>query len=203
MSLEWRFIPFRHYNPYIKTALNKVVVDVVKKTGEPIIWLAGWKPSCVNIGYSQKIRDVINLEEVKKFGLIIVRRQGGGGAVYLSDDGEISWSIVAPVEYFPEDINKIYKRVCGRVIQALREITARHKPVNDIVTEKGKVSGVTIKKDHSVVYVGGTLLYDVDKSMLKKVLTSGNLNSNSTSHHLFYCIKYIFMIWEIIVFMFS
>lgn len=169
---KWRFISFKKYDPFLKIALNEVVVDSVKKTGIPVVWLAGWKPSCVNIGYGQHVRDVVNLEEAKKRKISIVRRQGGGGAMFLSEKGEISWSVVAPERFFPKNPNEIYERVCARIVNALKDLGIKswHKPVNDVVTDKGKISGATIKKEGSVVYVGGTLLYSVDAELMRKLL---------------------------------
>ncbi len=168
--MKWRFIPFKYYNPFLKIALNEVAVSSAKKA--PIIWLAGWKPSCVNIGYGQHVRDVVNIAEASKRKILVVRRQGGGGAMFLSEKGEISWSVVAAEKYFPSDLNRIYERVCGRIVNALKDlgIDSWHKPVNDVVTEAGKVSGATVKKENGVVYVGGTLLYSVDADLMRKLL---------------------------------
>ncbi len=168
----WRFIPFKKYKPFVKIALNDIVVDSVRKTNRPVVWLAGWKPSCINIGYGQHIRDVVNLEEAKKHKIPIVRRQGGGGAMFLSEKGEISWSVVAPQKYFPDNPNKIYERVCARIVNALKDlgVKAWHKPINDVVTDKGKISGATIKKVKDIVYVAGTLLYAADADLMRKLL---------------------------------
>ena len=168
----WRFIPYKKYEPYVKTALNQVAIDAVKKTKQPIVWLAGWNKNCINVGYRQKISKVINLDEAKKQGLAVVRRQGGGGAMYLSKDGEITWGIVASAHYFPKNPNKVYEIVCGKIVETLQDlgISAKHKPINDVVTEKGKISGATIKTDQYTTYIGGTLLYDVDKNQLLKLL---------------------------------
>ncbi len=170
--MTWRFIPFKHYSPYVKIALNEVAVDSVRKTSRPIVWLAGWKPGCINIGYGQHIADVVNLDEARKRKIPIVRRQGGGGAMFLSEKGEISWSVVAPERFFPQNPNKIYERVCARIVNALTDlgITSWHKPINDVVTEKGKISGATIKKEAGVVYVAGTLLYAADVELMRKLL---------------------------------
>jgi len=170
--VKWRFIPFKRYDPYVKIALNEVAINSVRKDNRRIIWFAGWKPSCINIGYGQRIRDVINLEGANKLGLAIVRRQGGGGAMYLDEKGEITWNIIALEEFFSNDPNKIYEKVCGKVVDALGDIgiSAKHKPINDVVTEKGKISGATLKRVNGVVYIAGTLLYDVNKQILEKIL---------------------------------
>jgi lipoate---protein ligase len=170
--VKWRFIPFKRYDPYIKIALNGVSINSVKSSGIGIIWLAGWKQSCINIGFGQKINDVLDLKEAKKRKLLIVRRQGGGGPMYLDEKGEITWNIIAPGKYFSNNVNGIYKQVSKRLIAALGEIgiSAKYKPINDIVTKKGKISGMTMKKAEEIVYVAGTLLYSVDKSVLDKLL---------------------------------
>ncbi len=170
--MNWRFISFKKYNPYVKIALNEVVVDSVKNTGVPVVWLAGWKPGCINIGYGQHVRDVVNIDEAHRRKIPIVRRQGGGGAMYLGEKGEISWSVVAPERFFPKDPNKIYERVCARVVSALKDLGIKswHKPINDVVTDEGKISGATIKKEGFVVYVGGTLLYSVDEKLMRALL---------------------------------
>ncbi len=116
----------------------------------------------------------MNTEEFEKLDdTVLVRRQGGGGTTYLTEDGEITWGIVAPDNYFPDDVNKIYQEVCGQIAEGLEEIgiEARHEPINDIVTENGKISGATMKREDGVVYVGGTLLYKTDPEEMFTLLT--------------------------------
>lgn len=170
-----RFIPFQHYNPYFKTGLNKALMESVRDSGEKIIFLSGWKPDCANIGYSQEIEEEVDLDEAEKQDLVIVRRQGGGGTTYLTEDGEITWGIVGLEENFPDDVNRIYQKVCGKIAEGLKEIgiDAQHEPINDIVTEKGKLSGATLKREDGVVYIGGTLLYKTDPHEMFQVLTPG------------------------------
>lgn len=170
-----RFIPFTHYNPYFKTGLNKALMESSRGSGETVVFLSGWKPNCVNIGYSQEINEEIDIEEAEERDLVVVRRQGGGGTTYLTEDGEITWGIVAPEENFPDDVNKIYQEVCGRIASGLEKIgiEAEHEPVNDIVTEKGKISGATLKREDGVVYIGGTLLYKTDPEEMFQILTPG------------------------------
>lgn len=173
--MQWRYIPFRHYNPYTKTGLNEAVLDSVSTGNDPTVFLAGWRPKCINIGRSQKVEEEVDMEEFRERDAVIVRRQGGGGTTYLTENGEITWHIVAPEEYFPEDVNQVYEDVCGRIASGLESIgiDARHEPINDIVTENGKISGATLKRNGNTVYVAGTLLYEVDAEEMFSLLTPG------------------------------
>jgi lipoate-protein ligase A len=180
--MKWRFIPFEYYDPYFKTALNEVSVDSVSKSKVPILWLCGWEKDCVNLGISQKISEVLNLEEIKKRDILILRRQGGGGTTFLSKNGEITWNIIAPKEIFPNDINEIYEFVCNKIVKVLDrlEIKSEHKIINDVITKNGKISGATLKKVNDVIYIAGTLLYDVDKDLMDLILKPEN-DSNKKS----------------------
>ena len=160
-----RYIPFKRYDPYFKTGLNKALMESVRRTGERIIFLAGWDSKCVNLGYSQSFHEEVNVEEFRRRENVkLVRRQGGGGATFLTPEGEITWGIVAPEEEYPDDVNKIYEQVCGKIAEGLEEIgiDAEHELVNDIVTKEGKISGATLKREDGVIYIGGTLIYRSD-----------------------------------------
>ncbi|PSH00022.1 MAG: hypothetical protein BRC28_01650 [Nanohaloarchaea archaeon SW_4_43_9] len=174
MPENWRYLPFQRYDPYFKTGLNKALMESVREESSPVAFLAGWDKKCVNLGYSQSFEDEVNTEEFRsREDIVLVRRQGGGGTTYLKPEGEITWGIVAPVELFPDSINSIYKNVCGKIAGSLSEIRidAEHEPVNDIVTENGKISGATLKQGGGVVDIGGTLLYENDPAEMFSLLT--------------------------------
>ncbi len=171
----WRFIPFQRYDPYVKTAFNDVAISSVQGTGQPIVWLAGWDRNCINVGYTQTVADEVDVSAADDEGIPIVRRQGAGGTTYLTRDGEITWGIIGPEELFPDDLNAIYEQTCTLVADAVERIgiDARYEPINDVVTENGKISGATARTAHGVVYVGGTLLYEVDPEEMFTFLTPG------------------------------
>jgi lipoate-protein ligase A len=171
--MQWRYIPFQHYDPYVKTGLNRASLESVQDGGSPLFWLAGWRQGCINVGYTQTIAEQVDIDEAERQGIPIVRRQGAGGTTYLSEDGEITWGIAAPAHLFPDDLNAVYQSVCGTVADAVGRlgIEAHHEPVNDVVTENGKISGATAKKNRDVIYIGGTLLYSVDTETMFSLLT--------------------------------
>lgn len=168
----WRFIPFRHYDPYVRIGLNQAVLEHVSAGGLPTISLSGWKPSCINIGYSQRIDDVVDRDALDEHGLLVVRRHTGGGSMVLTTEGEICWGITAPEPMLPEGTQPVYEMTSRILITALAElgIEARHKPINDVVTDNGKISGAAMRRAKGCVYVSGTLLYSVDRTLLLDIL---------------------------------
>jgi lipoate-protein ligase A len=174
----FRLIPFQEYEPNLRLALNKIAIESVVNGGDPIISLSGWKPSCINIGYTQKIKQVLDLEEIKKQNIQIVRRESAGGAMYLGEKSDICWGIIANSEYFGTDITKIYQDTSKKIISALNEmnISAKHKPINDVILENGngKISGSAIKQIKNITYIHGTLLYKLNKKILNKILKPEN-----------------------------
>lgn len=171
--MRWRRVPFRRYDPYVKTALNQVSIERVAATGQPMVWVAGWDRKTVNIGRSQSIEEEIDPDYAQTNDICIVRRQGGGGTTYLTPDGDITWQLVAPTELLPDDPNTIYAYICGQIADQLRAhgIEAEHEPINDIRTPAGKLSGATLKEQDDVIYLAGTMLYQVDPEEMFSVLT--------------------------------
>lgn len=176
MPEKWRYIPFQKYDPYFKTGLNKALMESVKEGSNPVAFLAGWKKKCVNLGYSQSFEEEVEVEEFKnRDDVVLVRRQGGGGTTFLTPEGEITWGIVAPEGNFPDDVNKIYQDICSKIAEGLEKIgiDAEHEPINDIVTQNGKISGATLKREEGVVYIGGTLIYETNPEEMFSLLTPG------------------------------
>jgi lipoate-protein ligase A len=172
--MDWRTIPFRRYDPYRKTGLNDAALRSAEQ-GQATFWFAGWDRACINVGRSQRVSDEVDLTAAREDSIPIVRRQGGGGAMYLTPDGEITWGLAAPSSTFPDGLEDIYAEVCGRVVAALEDIgiDARHEPINDVVTPGGKISGATARRGDGAVYVGGTLLYRIDPDEAFRYLTPG------------------------------
>lgn len=172
----YRLLPFKRYDPYLKTGLNRALMESIRNGNDPVVFLSGWDKRCINLGYPQSFEEEVNVEEFEhREDVVLVRRQGGGGATFLTPEGEITWGIVAPEEEFPDDVNRVYQEVCGGIADALSAIgiEAEHEPVNDIVTENGKISGATMKREEGVVYIGGTLLYELNAGEMFSLLTPG------------------------------
>lgn len=169
----WRFLPFQRYDPYFKTGLNQALMESVEKDGRKIVFLAGWNERCVNIGRSQTVENEVDIKKVENDDISVVRRQGGGGTTFLTPEGEITWGLIAPNKEFPDEVNQIYSKVCGRIAGSLSRlgIDADHEPINDIVTGGRKISGATLKQKNGVTYVGGTLIFESNPDEMFTYLT--------------------------------
>jgi len=131
-----------------------------------IVWP---KTPFVSIGYFQDVKKEVDLEYCKKMGLPVIRREVGGGTVYL-DRNQIFYHMVwnRNNPNFPKRIKDIYEYLSVPPIETYEEfgIDARFREVNDIVTSKGrKIAGLGgADIEDSMAFVGSTILdFDYDK----------------------------------------
>lgn len=113
----------------------------------------------VIIGENQNAYAEVNLDYLRENGVHLARRTTGGGAVY-HDLNNLNYSFIG------EDVS------AEPMVQALRslgvaaELTGR----NDIFVDGHKVSGYARRMEGNRELVHGTLLYDVDLTVLQKAL---------------------------------
>ena len=156
-------------------AIDEAVAMARVKHGTPnTIRLYRWNPSAVSIGYFQSIEKEVNLEACNEYGVDVIRRITGGGAVYHDYNGEITYSLVAPEDdpKIPRDILASYQLICGAIVNGLKDlgIDSEFKPVNDIIAGGKKISGNAQTRRHGVVLQHGTILVDSDIRRMFQVL---------------------------------
>jgi lipoate-protein ligase A len=171
----WRLIDMRIEDAPTQMAIDEAVAMARVKHGTPnTIRLYRWNPSAVSIGYFQSIEKEVNLEACKEYGVDVIRRITGGGAVYHDYNGEITYSLVAPEDdpKIPRDILASYQLICGAIVNGLKGmgIDSEFKPVNDIVAGGKKISGNAQTRRHGVVLQHGTVLVDSDIRRMFQVL---------------------------------
>lgn len=127
----------------------------------------------VSLGYFQDLT-CVNLDYCREHGLSVMRRELGGGTTLL-DHNQIFYQIIlkkgSPL--LPLNIDQLYRKFSQPVIECYRElgVETRFKPINDIITGKGrKISGEGGGDiGNCIVFVGGILL-DFDFELMSKVL---------------------------------
>jgi len=133
-----------------------------------------FKPSAVTIGYFQKISEAVNLEFLSERGIQFTRRITGGGSVYHDTNGEITYSVVLPVEGSLTDVLESYRIICSGLVYALRKLgaPAEFVPVNDVVVYGRKISGSAQTRRAGYLLQHGTLMYATDLDTLERALVA-------------------------------
>lgn len=178
MSETWRLIDMRIEDAPTQMSIDEAIARARLVEENPnTIRLYRWKPSAVSIGYFQNLEKEVNIESCKEMGIDIIRRITGGGAVYHDYKGEITYSVIAPVDHpkIPTDILDSYEIICGAIVKGLKYlgVDAEFKPVNDIIAGEKKISGNAQTRRYGVILQHGTILVDSDiQTMFKALLVS-------------------------------
>lgn len=169
--MKWRVIPLQMNSAYRNMAIDEAISESVAK-GLPTIRFYKWLPSALSIGYFQSLNDVVDLSKCEEQGIDVVRRRTGGGAVYHSNFGEITYSVIGKQELFPKNIIESYKEICGWVIKGLKNmgINSEFIPINDILVNGKKISGNAQTRRSGVLLQHGTVLYDVNVEKMFSLL---------------------------------
>lgn len=135
---------------------------------EPILYFYINSP-CIIVGRYQNVLEEINQQYVTDHDIILTRRTSGGGAVY-DDLGNVSFSFITKDD---GDAVGNFKRFTDPVIDALHEMGATGAAMtgrNDLTIDGKKFSGNAMHVEKGRMFSHGTLMYDVDQSVLTKAL---------------------------------
>jgi len=129
-----------------------------------------WKPSAVSIGRFQDVFKEVNIENCRRYGVDIVRRISGGGAVYHDHDGEITYSVIVNEKDLGSlDVVSAYNAICDGLIEAAKILGIRAdfhpgdpKHCPNITINGRKISGSAQHHRRGVLLQHGTFLVDVD-----------------------------------------
>ena len=137
---------------------------------DTIILVAPAEPY-VCIGFHQDVEQEVNLAYCEAHGLPVVRREVGGGAVYL-DEGQIFSQWVFHEDHLPAELERqfeLYIRPLVRTYRALG-IDAILRPVNDIHVEGKKIGGTGAAQIGLARVLVGSFMFDFDKATMARIL---------------------------------
>jgi lipoate-protein ligase A len=158
-------------NPYDNLSIEEALLSACKEGGplrermlrRPLLYL--WiNQQSVIIGRNQNIWRECRLEEMKADGVLPVRRDSGGGAVF-HDMGNLLFSFI-----MPEGTGTDYSY--GLCVDALKTlgIESRHEGRNDIVAKGRKFSGSAYMNSGGASLHHGTMLIRSDLGRLARYL---------------------------------
>jgi lipoate---protein ligase len=172
---RWRLIrPVPVPSP-INHALDEVLTRRAAE-GEATLRFWGRIEPEVVIGRFQSVRNEVDAEAAERYGIEVMRRMTGGGAMFVEPENVITYSITAP-EALVEGIGLVesYAFLDAWTIEALRSlwIDAWYEPINDITSSGGKIGGAAQARRGGAVLHHVTMSYDMNSDRMLEVLRIG------------------------------
>jgi len=174
--MEFRLLETGFKSAAENMAVDEAISQLNSKIGKTTVRLYGWKPPAVSIGYFQSLIEEVDLPQCKRFGVDVVRRITGGGAVF--HDAELTYSFVTAESngLVSKNILESYKQICNALVLGFKELglQAEFVPLNDIIVNGRKISGNAQTRRNKTILQHGTILLKVDVEKMFSLLKVPN-----------------------------
>jgi lipoate-protein ligase A len=174
---EWQLIHEPPRTPLMHMALDAVLADEVAAGHRaPTLRFWEWAAPAVVIGRFQSVKNEVDPEGARRYGIQVVRRVSGGGAMFIEPGNTITYSLYAPLAMVQGlSFQESYALLDDWVLQALRSlgIDAHYQPLNDIASSNGKIGGAAQARRGTAVLHHATMAYDIDADKMLQVLRIG------------------------------
>lgn len=177
-DFDWEILHPPAYPPAVHLALDQVLTEEVGAgRRKPTLRIWEWDEPAVVIGSFQSVRNEVDVGQAARFGIDVVRRISGGGAMFMEAGSVVTYSLYAPGDLVRGmSFAESYAYLDDWVLQALRSlgIDATYQPLNDITSPAGKIGGAAQKRlgDGAVLH-HVTMSYDMDGEKMVQVLRIG------------------------------
>src|SRR3954469_4315511 len=175
---DWQIVHGKAVSPQMHLALDEVLAaEVGEGRRGPTLRIWEWDEPAVVIGSFQSVKNEVDAENAAKYGIQVVRRISGGGAMFMEAGAVVTYSLYAPIDLVQGmSFAESYAYLDEWTIVALRSlgIDAFYQPLNDITSAKGKIGGAAQKRLGSgAVLHHVTMSYDMDGQKMTEVLRIG------------------------------
>ncbi|MCD6243144.1 lipoate--protein ligase family protein [Candidatus Bathyarchaeota archaeon] len=184
---SWRLLDLEYSDPYLNMAVEEAILIAADKRLSSNTIRFWRNPRSVILGRFQDVFCEVKLKICDKYGIEVVRRFTGGGAVY-HDYGNLNWTIVVDKKHplVPKIPTEIYEVVSKAVIEGIRflGINANFKSPNAIQVRGRKISGLASYIKKNAILCHGTLLVNSNLSVLSEVLSRPRAEVTTLHHEL-------------------
>ncbi|MEM9631490.1 MAG: biotin/lipoate A/B protein ligase family protein [Pseudomonadota bacterium] len=177
-DFEWEVVHAKPVSPLMHVALDEILAkEVAMGRRAPTLRFWEWDRAAVILGAFQSVKNEVDIKAAEELGVDIVRRNTGGGAMFVEKGSTITYSLYAPVDLVSDmAFADSYAFLDNWVLKALNAIgiEAVYKPLNDITSPKGKIGGAAQKRFlNKTVLHHVTMAYDIDVTKMMQVLRIG------------------------------
>lgn len=153
-----------------QTVYHAVAHAMAEETPDTIIFVTPSDPY-VCIGYHQDLEREVDVAYCEERGLPVLRREVGGGAVYL-DSGQVFIQWIFHRDHVPVSLEErfdLYIRPIVETYQSLG-VQAVHRPINDIHVSGKKIGGTGAAQIGMSEVLVGSLMVHFDRATMARVL---------------------------------
>jgi lipoate-protein ligase A len=152
-------------------AIYHAVAEVFGSTTPDTILLVRPREPYLCLGYHQDPTRELDLAAVARRGLPLLRREVGGGAVYL-DAGQVFLQWVMAPSHLPYALGERYRVFAEPIVATYRRfgIPAELRPVNDIHVRGRKIGGCGAARIGGAEVVVSSFIVRIDVSVLVETL---------------------------------
>jgi len=126
---------------------------------------------CIVLGKGSKPEGELNLDAIRKDGVPLLRRKGGGCSVVL-DPGNMIFSRVLPVDGIRNN-QKYFDLITQQIIAWLEHTglkSVRQEGISDLAIGDHKIGGAAIYRTNDILYYSTTLLLEADLALIDRYL---------------------------------
>lgn len=156
-------------NPLVSESLPEFLQTNPKFAGKELLYFYQPQVPTVIVGHYQDVYHEVNLKALRDNGVHLVRRNSGGGAVFV-DPGDLTYVYIDTAERVK---TPKFSHYITPILKALQElgIDAKETGRNDLTVDGQKFSGMSFAQIKNRVSYGGTLMLNVDLQTANQVLT--------------------------------
>ncbi|MBU6996161.1 MAG: hypothetical protein HXS41_00880 [Theionarchaea archaeon] len=172
--MEWRLLTLDQKDGYYIQSVYEAVAKAVSEKHVPntIILICPESPY-VCIGIHQELEKEVDTTYCNQHNIPMVRRQTGGGAVYLDSNQQFYQIIIHKDDpAVPLGVEPFYSKFLQPTVNVYRRfgLPAEYRPVNDVLIQGKKASGNgAVTLDDAIVLIGN-VIFDVNVEVMVNVL---------------------------------
>jgi lipoate---protein ligase len=139
--------------------------------GNPFLVLAEPNGPFLCAGAHEDVERRIDLSFCREQGIPVLRRRIGGRAIYIDRD-QLIFHVIVPLSKAPRPAARTLPRVVAAMIDTVRDLglTARLREPSDVLVGGRKIAGAAGAEVGDAVVVGGTFLFDFDRTRMVRCL---------------------------------
>jgi lipoate-protein ligase A len=176
-AVQWEVVRPKPLPAQVQMALEEVLLQRLDggRRG-PTLRFWEWQDRALVLGSNQVLANEVDVEAAAELGFQLARRMSGGGTMIVEPAGTISYSLYAPRTLVAGmTFVESFAFFDGWAVECLRGlgVPAEYRPINDIVSPRGKIGGAAQARRRGAVLHHTTIAFDIDAGLVTRLIRIG------------------------------